>query len=79
MWNIGGLAFAMTILGIVFGIVVLISSIMLYTNPKQHELWGSLIVVFSVLSVLSCMGGMGIGLILGIVGGVLAIVWKPGG
>jgi hypothetical protein len=69
----------MTIFGIVFGIVVLISSIMLYTSPKQHELWGSLIVVFSVLSVLSCMGGMGIGLILGIVGGVLGIVWKPGG
>lgn len=77
MWNIGGLAYAITALGIVFGIIILVSSVMLYVNPKQHQLWGSLIIVFSVLSILSCMGGMGIGVILGIVGGALGIVWKP--
>jgi hypothetical protein len=50
---------------------------MLYKNPVQHELWGTLIIVFSVVSVISFMGGMGIGLLLGIIGGILAVLWKP--
>lgn len=77
MWNIGGMAFAMTVLGIVFGMIILVSAIMLYLSPTQHQLWGALIIAFSVISVLSCMGGMGIGLILGIIGGILGILWKP--
>lgn len=77
MWNIGGMAFAMTVLGIVFGMIILVSAIMLYLSPTQHQLWGALIIAFSVISILSCMGGMGIGLILGIIGGILGILWKP--
>ena len=73
----GMMGFIMGIVGIIFGIIVIISAIMLYRDPKQHELWGALIVVFSVISIVSGMGGMGIGLALGLIGGVLAIVWKP--
>jgi len=73
----GTISYTMGVLGIIFGVVVIISAVMLYLNPSQRQLWGALIISFSVISVLSCMGGMGIGLILGIVGGVLAILWKP--
>jgi hypothetical protein len=66
------------ILGLVFGIVVIISSLMLNHKPQEHSKWGVLIVVFSVLSIFgSAMGGFGVGLILGLIGGVLAITWKP--
>ncbi|HKM75871.1 MAG TPA: DUF6114 domain-containing protein [Candidatus Bathyarchaeia archaeon] len=66
------------ILGLVFGIIVIISALMLNNRPKEHMTWGILIVVFSVLSVFgSMMGGFGIGLLLGLIGGVLAITWKP--
>jgi len=75
----GAISYTMGLLGIVFGIIVVISAVMLYLNPLQRQLWGALIIAFSVISVLSCMGGMGIGLILGIIGGVLAILWKPSG
>lgn len=76
-WNLGGLAFPMGILSIVFGVVIVVSAVMLYTNPKQHELLGALIIVFSVVSILGCLGGLGIGLALGIIGGILAVLWKP--
>jgi hypothetical protein len=76
-WNFGGVAYTMGVVGVIFGVIIIVAAIMLYTNPRQHELWGALIIVFSVISILSCMGGMGIGLILGIIGGALAILWKP--
>jgi len=78
-WDIENSAsYTIGVLGIVLGIVVIVSAVMLYINPIQHELWGALIIAFSVISVLSCMGGMGIGLVLGIIGGILAILWRPG-
>ncbi len=68
----------MWILGLVFGIIVIISALMLNRRPHEHTTWGILILVFSVLSVFgSMMGGFGIGVLLGIIGGILAITWKP--
>lgn len=74
-----GLGFGLFgILGLVFGVIVIISAIMLNRKPQEHTRWGILIVIFSVLSMVgSAMGGFGIGLILGLIGGVLAITWKP--
>lgn len=75
----GGLGFGLFgILGLIFGAIVVISAIMLNSKPEQHLMWGMLIVAFSVLSVFgSVMGGFGIGLVLGLIGGVLAITWMP--
>jgi len=39
-WNIGGIGFAMSMFGIVSGMIILVSAIMLYLNPTQHQLWG---------------------------------------
>lgn len=66
------------ILGLIFGAVVIISAFMLNSKPEQHSTWGTMIVVFSVLSIFgSAMGGFGVGLILGLIGGILGITWKP--
>ena len=75
----GGLGFGLFgVLGLIFGAIVIISSIMLNSKPHEHATWGTLIVLFSVLSIFGgAMGGFGIGLILGLIGGVLAITWKP--
>lgn len=74
-----GLGFGVLgVLGLVFGVIVIVSALMLNSKPEQHQTWGSLIVLFSVLSIFgSAMGGFGVGLILGLIGGVLAITWKP--
>jgi len=76
-WSMGNFMYILGIIGIIFGVMVVVASIMLYLKPASHELWGALIIVFSVTSILSCMGGLGIGLILGVSGGALAIFWKP--
>lgn len=77
--SMGGLGFGLFgILGLIFGGIVVISAIMLNSKPEQHSTWGVLIIAFSVLSIFgSAMGGFGIGLVLGLIGGILAITWKP--
>ncbi|MEM3786817.1 MAG: hypothetical protein QXZ59_05475 [Nitrososphaeria archaeon] len=60
-------------LGIVCGLVVLVSSVLLRERPKERFLLGTLIIVFSTLSVFSG-GGFIIGAILGFLGGIIAIV-----
>jgi len=74
-----GIGFAyMGLLGVVFGLIVLISALMLYNRPSQHTTWGIVILIFSVLSIFGGMlSGLGLGLILGIIGGILGIIWKP--
>ncbi len=62
--------------GIVCGIVVLVGSYMLRSRPASHVAWGVIILIFSLVSIFAG-GGFVIGMILGIVGGILAIVWKP--
>ncbi len=64
------------LVNVVSGIVVLIGALMLYSRPKQVHMWGTLVLIFSIISLVS-MGGFIIGAILGIVGGALAIAWKP--
>ncbi len=91
-WMMGGLGGIMGqpygamagiwILGLVSGIIVLISAIMLNIRPGEatHGLracciwWGSIILVFSIVSLFGgSMGGFLVGAILGIVGGALAL------
>jgi len=66
------------VFGLIFGAVVIIGAVMLNKKPAEHSTWGTVIVVFSVLSIFgSAMGGFGVGLILGLIGGILGITWKP--
>jgi hypothetical protein len=66
------------IVGALFGVAVIASALMLYNHPNENSKWGILILVFSVLSVFATtMGGFGVGVILGVLGGVFALAWKP--
>ncbi|MDJ0269219.1 MAG: DUF6114 domain-containing protein [Aigarchaeota archaeon] len=64
------------ILGLVFGILILVGAVMLNSKPDQAQTWGTLILVLSALSLITAGGGFIIGAILGIIGGILAITWK---
>jgi uncharacterized membrane protein len=66
-----GFGFLRSIITLVFGIIVIVCALMLYRRPQRHGMWGILIIIFSALS-----GGI-IGVVLGLVGGILAIIWKP--
>ncbi len=71
-----GIIWAVSIMILVFGVIVLLSAVMLYRNPKSKTTWGVLILLFSILSILGG-GGFLVGTILGIIGGALALAWKP--
>ncbi|MEM3733232.1 MAG: DUF6114 domain-containing protein [Candidatus Bathyarchaeia archaeon] len=63
--------------GLISGIIVVISALMLNFKPENHVAWGTLILLFSVLSIFGGAGGFAVGLILGVIGGILALTWKP--
>jgi hypothetical protein len=74
-YGVGG---ALSLASLLFGVVVIVSSVMLYNHPADHSKWGIVILIFSALSVLgSAMGDFVVGLILGVLGGIFAITWKP--
>jgi len=72
---VGGIVTSVGAFGLVSGLIVLASGVMIRTSPSQRTLWGTLILVFSVLSFLGT-GGFVIGAILGIIGGVMALTWR---
>jgi hypothetical protein len=62
--------------GITLGFLAIIFSVMLYLHPQHHVLFGVLVVVVSIASVVAFWGYL-IGLVLGVIGGALAITWNP--
>ncbi len=70
-----GFMTGLPLLGVISGIVVITSAIMLNAQPGAHMTWGTIILVFSVISFMS-MGGFWIGALLGIAGGAIALSWR---
>ncbi|MEM1944183.1 MAG: hypothetical protein QW756_04325 [Nitrososphaerota archaeon] len=65
------------VVGVISGVIVLVGAIMINSGKPSKVRTGSILVlVFSTLSIVSG-GGFIVGLVLGIVGGVLGLVWKP--
>src|SRR3972149_3661288 len=77
---IPGLEFAagLGIFGVICGVLVMLGGIMIYSRPAQHQMWGVIVLVFSILSWFGAIGGFFIGFLLGLIGGILGIVYKPG-
>lgn len=71
-----GWFFALAAIGAVSGIIVTLGAVMVYNQVGRASTWGTLILVFSLLSFLG-MGGFFLGAALGAVGGIMAITWKP--
>lgn len=67
--------------GLLSGALVLLSTLLLWAAPRQHRWWGVVIIASSVASLL-IGGGMflvtvPLGFMLGLIGGILAIIWVP--
>jgi hypothetical protein len=71
-----GLFSVISILGIVAGAIIVVGAVMLRARPMDHLTWGALILVFSIVSIAD-MGGYGIGAVVGIAGGALAMSYRP--
>ena len=58
-----------------FGIIILIGAAMMYMNPRSTRMWGIVILLlglFSLVGVTTTLGG-----VLAIIGGALALAWNP--
>jgi hypothetical protein len=74
--NNAGVPFAsIAVIGLICGALVLFGAAMLHTRLANKKIWGEIVIVFSIPSVITG-GGFIIGFILGIVGGVKALRWK---
>ena len=62
-------------LGLISGLIVLGSGIILRIKPGQSVVFGVLILVFSVVSFFGT-GGFVIGAVLGIIGGIMTLRWR---
>lgn len=71
-----GLLVGLAVVALLFGVIVLVLAIRLKTNPGSAKMSGILIIVFSVISFVGG-GGFYIGAILALIGGILAVIWKP--
>lgn len=67
---------SMAYVGLLFGGILLLLSIMVYIYPNASTILGAFIIFVSVLSVMGALGGMFVGTILGIIGGSLCIAWQ---
>ncbi|MEM3746743.1 MAG: hypothetical protein QXN67_04640 [Thermoproteota archaeon] len=78
MPGIGGLVIIIGLGSIVIGILMLIGAFMINSTSKSRVTMGSiLVIIFSIIAVFIGGGFYYIGTILGIIGGILGLIWKP--
>ncbi len=62
-----------TAAGLSSGVAVILTSLMLKMRPQESKRWGIMIIALSAMSILG-MGGFIVGMVLGIIGGAIAII-----
>ena len=62
------------LIGVLLGLLMMAMAVLLVTVPRFKAAWGVVTIVLSVLSLVFAFGGLVIGFIVGVVGGVLAIL-----
>ncbi len=66
----------LTSVGLICSVIVLLGALLLRNKPANKKAWGTIIIVFSIPTVIMG-GGFIVGFILGIIGGAKALKWKP--
>src|SRR5579875_1354214 len=73
----GALILVLGLAGLVMGVLIIIGSIFINSNDSSKvRTGGILVLIFSIVS-LFFGGGFFLGFILGLIGGILALTWKP--
>ena len=75
--NGGTIVTAFGAIGMIMGLIMVVGGFMLYSKPSNAKMWGIIVLILSILSWVTALGGFVIGFILGLIGGILAITFKP--
>jgi hypothetical protein len=65
-----------SILGLISGAAMIAGAVMFRMHPRDHLVWGVFILVFAIVSFVD-MGGYFFGAVLGVIGGALALSYRP--
>ena len=68
---------ALGIVGVIMGLIMVVGGFMLYSKPTSAKMWGVIVLVLSIISWVTALGGFFIGFLLGLIGGILALTFKP--
>jgi hypothetical protein len=74
--GLGALLIALAVLALLFGLIIIVGAIMLRSKPESAKTWGIIILLFAIFSWVGS-GGFVIGFILALIGGILALTWRP--
>jgi len=64
------------VVGLAVGLIVVYGALQIRNRPETAHTWGVLIVAFSLVSLVGSSGFL-VGLVLGLIGGILALRWQP--
>jgi hypothetical protein len=67
---------ALAAVGLIFGLIIMIGALMMWKSPSSAKMWGVVVIVLGFISIIGG-GGFVLGLILALVGGILALIWHP--
>lgn len=60
----------------ILGLLIMVFGVLLYMTPEHHVVYGVLVLLLAVVSLIG-LGGLVIGFILALIGGILGITHKP--
>ncbi len=72
-----GTVLALGIVGLIMGIIMIVGAFMMYSKPTSAKMWGVIVLILSIVSWVTAIGGFFIGFLLGLIGGILALTFKP--
>lgn len=75
--SIGNIVLLFSFLGVLVGLLLIGCAVLLRRPNRSTGAIGALIILLAILSIPFTFGGFGIGFIVAIVGGLLALMWKP--
>ena len=70
-------ALALGIVGVIMGLIMVVGGFMMYSKPTSAKMWGVIVLILSIVSWVTALGGFFIGFLLGLIGAILALTFKP--
>ncbi|TMI20489.1 zinc ribbon domain-containing protein [Candidatus Bathyarchaeota archaeon] len=70
-------ALGLGIAGVIMGIIMVVGGFMMYSKPTSAKMWGVIVLILSIISWVTALGGFFIGFLLGLIGSILALTFKP--
>lgn len=69
----GNYTLIVPVIGVASGIFIIFCASLIYLKPQKNQIWGVAIIIFSLIALIG-MGGFVLGTVLGLIGGILALI-----